>query len=647
MATYRFLPLLLLLHLLTPTTPFYLPGIAPINYDKGTPLQIMANKLTSPKNQLPYDYYSLDMCGSDNPLNKKSKPVNLGQVLMGERMKPTEYKLRMGESMDCEVLCVREWDKRMVRKVRKRIHEQYSVRLNLDNMPVIVKGTTNTGVSAFQLGYPLGKYEEIGKGKEKTFYIYNHLRFTILYHDVERKDVSGGIGDFGKLGVDEKGMRVVGFEAETYSVKHVSEGGKIVGNTCPVGGGGDKQQVKVGEKIVFSYDVQYVPSPMRWATRWDSLLQANPESKQIQWFSIINSLMISLFLTALVGTVLLRTVLRDFVRYNQLEEEDDVDEVTGWKLVHGDVFRTPKVPALLAVSCGTGAQLLWMTMITLAFALVGLLSPANRGSLLTAMSSLWVLASGVNGYSSARLYGSLEGPQSRKLVTLGSAFLFPGSAFAIFFVLNLFIWASRSQGAVPFFTLLLLLFMWFGISMPLVFVGAYIGYKRKPYSWPCRTNQIPRQIPPPGLIPKSVYVVLAGILPFGTIFMELVFILNSIWQNQVYYMFGFLFMVFMILVVTCAELSIVFTYLTLCNEDWKWWWQAFFTSGSSGIYMFAYSIFYLVTQESFKDMPFVSLALYLGYMLVSSVAFALMCGTVGFYSSLLFTRKIFASVRVD
>ena len=33
---------------------------------------------------------------------------------------------------------------------------------------------------------------------------------------------------------------------------------------------------------------------------------------------------------------------------------------------------------------------------------------------------------------------------------------------------------------------------------------------------------------------------MGGILPFGCIFIQLFFILNSIWSHQVYYMFGFL-----------------------------------------------------------------------------------------------------------
>lgn len=638
----KFATLAIVLGAFLSANAFYLPGIASINYGEGEKLEVMANKLTSPKNKLPYDYYSLPFCGAEKKKEMRSKPVNLGQVLMGDRMKPTDYDFRMKAQSQCKVLCEKTFTADQIKTLRTRIIQEYAVRLNLDNMPVVIKGETATRREAYRFGYDIGRADPQGK-----VYINNHLKFKVLYNDP--RDASGSSFD-ALPDIDAStsdGYRVVGFEVETYSVKHTVDDGKPTSQSCPVSNTMPQMELTEGAKVLFTYDVDYIPSANRWATRWDKLLEANPELKQIQWFSIVNSLMISLFLTALVGTVLLRTVLRDFSRYNALEEEDEED-VTGWKLVHGDVFRTPQFPVLLSIFCGSGSQTLWMSTILLFFALLGFLSPAYRGGLITTMLSLWVLASSVCGYTSARVYGSFENEQNRKLVTLGSAFLFPGLTFTLFFVLNLFVWGSGSSGAVPFSTLLLLLFMWFGISVPLVFAGAYMGYKAKPFEFPTRTNQIPRQIPASPLnIPQGAYVILAGVLPFGTVFMELVFILNSIWQNQILYLFGMLSIVFAILVVTCAEMSIVFTYLTLAAERWTWWWQAFGGSASAGMYMFLYSVYYIGSQAAADHMPFVSTLMFMTYSTVVSAAFALMCGSIGFFSSFWFVRQIYSNIRVD
>jgi len=55
-------------------------------------------------------------------------------------------------------------------------------------------------------------------------------------------------------------------------------------------------------------------------------------------------------------------------------------------------------------------------------------------------------------------------------------------------------------------------------------------------------------------------VVLGGILPFGACFVELFFILSSMWMDQYYYVFGFTLLVFVILLVTCAEVTVVLVY---------------------------------------------------------------------------------------
>ena len=70
---------------------------------------------------------------------------------------------------------------------------------------------------------------------------------------------------------------------------------------------------------------------------------------------------------------------RDIAAYNE-ETADELAEETGWKLVHGDVFRPPQfMPMLLSVFVGSGNQLLLMTLVMLIFACLGFLSPANRG----------------------------------------------------------------------------------------------------------------------------------------------------------------------------------------------------------------------------------------------------------------------------
>lgn len=60
---------------------------------------------------------------------------------------------------------------------------------------------------------------------------------------------------------------------------------------------------------------------------------------QIHWFSIINSCVTVLLLTGFLTTILLRVLKNDFLKYTRDEEGGDAEDETGWKYLHGDVFR--------------------------------------------------------------------------------------------------------------------------------------------------------------------------------------------------------------------------------------------------------------------------------------------------------------------
>merc|ERR1719217_790611 len=157
---------------------------------------------------------------------------------------------------------------------------------------------------------------------------------------------------------------------------------------------------------------------------------------------------------------------------------------------------------------------------------------------------------------------------------------------------------------------------------------------------------MPREIPLQPWYMQGLFTsAMGGVLPFGAVFTELFFIMSSIWQHQLYYMFGFLVLVLCILLVTCAEVSIALTYFQLTSEDYRWWWRSFFSSGASALYIFLYSMLYFHTRLSIDK--FVSTLLYFGYMTLISYTFFLLTGTIGMTATFFFVKAIYSSIKVD
>eukprot|EP00922_Rhytidocystis_sp_ex-Travisia-forbesii_P046301 GHVS01069026.1.p1 GENE.GHVS01069026.1~~GHVS01069026.1.p1 ORF type:complete len:661 (+),score=74.55 GHVS01069026.1:409-2391(+) len=609
-----------------------LPGTSPQDHSDGDLIRIKVNKLTSVDTQLPYPFYYLKFPRPDRIEDDRD---NLGEVLMGDKVESSVYNLKMSTHEACSLAGKPQLFSQRDRKLfATMIGEHYVVNWICENLPVCsqrLEGQAGVDPDLKQPGFPLGEMDMMKSDSPKAL-LHNHVGITMSYHlhndDANKK-------------------RIVGFEVTPQSIKHnrVQDGDKAKFE-CNSDQALIVEDVKDDEEVAFTYSVEWKESPLRWVSRWDAYLKV--VDREIHWFTIINSLMIVLFLSGMMALILLRTLLRDIARYNDMDNIEEAQEESGWKLVHGDVFRRPSYHKLLAVSAGSGVQILGMAFVTLFFATLGLLSPTRRGALLQCMLFLFAVMGLPAGYVSSKFNKLFQGEDCNRSfhVTMLTAVMFPGYCFSVFFILNMFLAGKESSGYTPFGTMLLLLVLWFLISVPLVFLGSYMGYKKPPIAVPVRTNQIPRQIPPQHWLTHPVVTCLfGGVLPFGAVFIELRYVLSSLWLHHFYYMFGFLVIVLLILIVTCAEISIAFVYFQLAGEDYHWWWRSFMCSAASAFYVFLYIAVYFNSSLSITQ-P-VSVMLYFGYMSILSYAFFLLTGAIGFISTFVFIRAIYGSIKVE
>jgi transmembrane 9 superfamily protein 2/4 len=648
-----------------------MPGVKPQTFKEGDEVELKVNALTSIHTQIPKPYYRLPFCEPEDGPEMASE--NLGEFITGNKVQTSPYSINMLREVTCQKVCQKTLTPIQAKLLKWHIIRGYHNNWIIDNLPSATVGTTANGQRQkhYAGGFPIGFVDKSSaKTEDKKKMKRKERRKSIMMQDVYVFNHVNIILDYHKPAGETNGYRVVGFYVEPMSIKHTflggyewdgesSEGMKKALSSCnsnehaSVKSIQENQIVKPGEKIIYTYDVIWKESAQEWSSRWDVYLNEDGlVPPQVHWYSISNSIFIVIFLSLLIISVLVKNLKKDIANYNALaqladdeEDDDDVDE-SGWKLVHADVFRPPSTfPMLYCVMVGSGVQLTVSTFTTIALAAVGFVNPSRRGSMMNATLVWFMLCGILAGYVSSRLYKSFRG-RAWQLCTVCTAILFPGTCFSVFLFFNTVLAFYHSSGSAPFLEILILAVMWCCVSIPLVFVGAFFGYKKEAITFPTVTSTIARAIPePPISMNPKLAILAAGLIPFSGAYVELFFIMSSLWMNQYYYVFGFTFIVFIILLLSCAEVSVLLVYYQLVNENHRWWWFSVLSSGSVAFYFFGYSIVWFGSLESSK--MFFTYLLYFGYMFLMCFGIFLVCGSVGSLVSLWFVRKIFGAIKVD
>jgi len=219
--------------------------------------------------------------------------------------------------------------------------------------------------------------------------------------------------------------------------------------------------------------------------------------------------------------------------------------------------------------------------------------------------------------------------------------------FVIWFVINCTHWAAGSTQALPFTTILMIMLVYIMVGFPLTAIGGLIARNTtSDFDSPCRTRPQPRLIPPqPWYTMIGFHCFFGGFLPFSAISVELYYIFATVWGREQYTLYGVLLLVFFIVLLVSACISVALTYFQLSSEDYRWWWRSVFSAGSTGIFVFLYSCFYYLRRSNMSGS--VETIEFLGYTALMCYVFFLTLGTIGFAASLKFIRYIYVNLKMD
>ena len=424
-------------------------GISRRPYEDGDAVPLYTNKITSDQSHISFAYNELsficpnlpDGWGSKFPQGR-SVSLNFGELLRGDRILISDYQLEMGKDVNCLELCTAHVAPEGVLWAKNLVSENYMVEWSVacicfgllpdrsnsnkrivDNLP----GSTSfvepdEGTRMYSPGFKLGEVDnktevinyarlQIASTLESVvnIYIYIYMQKVYLNNHVSL------LLRYRKTSDKPPRKLIVGFEiypARASDEKPSCQKPIELSSSLPL----QPLDIKYTYSVFWKED-----ETIEWSSRWERFYRDNvTEEIKDHWIAILNSGLIALGLTGMVGTIMARTLSRDIQKYNaegdeegkrlrQLNSsgedvnEDDIEDVTGWKLVHGDVFRPPPRASIFAPLVGSGAQLWCVCVGLLIFSAIGVLNPSYRGGFVSFGLFLFFIA----GYV-AHLFPSLN-----------------------------------------------------------------------------------------------------------------------------------------------------------------------------------------------------------------------------------------------
>jgi hypothetical protein len=525
----------------------------------------------------------------------------LGEHIVGDRRETSPYEITFQDSVDWRLLCKTELKTKDLEKFKDAIHKDYFFEFFIEDLPM--------------WGYIGDATDEdlvMGEVDGTKTFLFPHLHFVLGFN----------------------GDQIVSTKVTTDVERRVD----ISDTSEPI-------------EVAFSYSVEWFEEPeLAWKDRLSRYAESRfvPPNFEIHWLSIINSIVLVLLLTAFLTIILLRVLKNDFSRYMELDDETLEEEESGWKLIHGDVFRFPQHSDIFCAAVGTGNQLMILTLFHLTLALLNIISTTRRGSILAGVVVLYCLTSFVGGYTAVRLYRQMNGKNWVRCILLQAA-LFPAPVVTVFLWVNSLALAHGSTSALPFTAILTVVALYVFVSFPLTVFGGIMAknYASADFDAPTRTTKVAREIPTevPFYRGRPFQVVIAGFLPFSAIYIELHYIFASMWGHQIYTLFGILFLAFVLLVIVTSFITVALLYFQLAREDYRWWWTTYVNGGMTGVFIFLYSFYFYFQRSGMNGV--LQGSFYFGYMSIVSLAFFLMLGAAGFQFSMVFVRYIYSRIKSD
>lgn len=610
-----------------------------------------------------YSYYALPFCAPPLKLQPMHRFAGIGEVFEGTEWVNSDLQVRFKVDTPPQPYCHMTLTEESAAFLDYAVANHYVYQVALDELPV------------------WGMVGELVTGDETL----EHLR----QHGGSLEEELARLGDAESIkAVSQSEALAMADHAFIFTHRHLTigyNGNRIVEVSLT---SEDPEHIEPGRAFDLKLSVTWEESERTFEGRFARYLESHMFEHHVHWFALLNSFLMVVFVVGLVVLILARTIhtqirgiLGDDTHAAAIAPGGAATGVGGaaahgaedgaaiaareaslasaaedatWKLLHADVFRRPQHVELLAALLGTGVQLAAMGLVVLAVSVVRSLNQ-DRGYTASVVLVAYALTSIAAGHVSGSWYRAQfrpkPGPRWQFVMFLTSALL-PATAAALIGPANAVAWRASTINTISFGNVLTLGLGWLCISLPLSVVGTILGRRSvaaSPASSSHRRRVNPYARPSPSSYPWYAHPValtaLAGLAPFGCVFIEAYFVLSSFWGYRYYFVYGFLALVLFMLAVVAACATIIAVYTSLSAENHRWHWLSFLSGGSVAGYLFLYAVYYLVAKTQMHGL--VQIAFFFAYSALVCSCLGIACGAIGFFASQRFVQALYDNVKAE
>lgn len=438
---------------------------------------------------------------------------------------------------------------------------------------------------------------------------------------------------------------------------------------------------KGNEAVPLTYSVKWFKSALGYSERSKYYQDKSFFEHKVHRYATVNSVVLGAFLVCIVLAITSRLTGGDSSSSSSSSSRSkDVDPLLdlesqthasgsssvlsesddAWRKLSGDVTRGAESLGLFCALIGAGAHLLSVLAVVLViFAIYYASSSVVSSSEYVAGRCLvwYTILSTVNGFFSGRYYYSAGGKTWMR-AGLVTAALFPMLVGLLWTLSSLAAWGSDAAVGASFVAWTEGGILWVLCILPLTYLGIVVGRSvaiNSPSNGAAggvgsgmaqKRNALPSIIPPKRWYERAPCVFFAGgVLPFGSVAVELYFLFTALWNYKMYYTFAYALAALASFVVVVGCVAILAVYLTLCAEDYRWQWVSLFPGFAAGLYTFLYSLYYYTVHTAM--LGFLQTAIFYAVSFGLAAAIGFIGAFAGFTAASWFINKIYTQKKMD